>query len=239
MRNHSIFAALRGEKEPEKPYTPLYRMPERSAIVPEVKSNTTSDYNGFYDEKNWDADGNYIGPDNLYSGVNKADGIQSTVLANASTKDFVFVYGTLKKDGQRSSLLQNCEYLGPAITGINYDLKRTGKSSRQYDFPILFKNSKYVKGRLYLSRVVGELYNIDHTTLNILDGVENIPKMFTREKITVYKFDPEKNHIKDQVNAYTYLGNQEYWENTELYDCAKTSEKAPHLYYPIEKGIVT
>jgi hypothetical protein len=49
MRNQSIFAALRGEKEPPE-RTPLYRLPNHS-VVPEVKSNTTSN-NEFYDEKN-------------------------------------------------------------------------------------------------------------------------------------------------------------------------------------------
>ncbi len=228
IKNQSIFAALRGEKEPPAT-TRTYALPSRTVV-----SNTTSDTNVETIEdiaRRFDQD---------VSVDKRIEGLAGTVIGNSRKKEIIFVYGTLKKEGHRGSLLAQQDYIGPAITGINFDLKRTGTDENDFDFPVLLQNSKYVKGRQYLNRVVGELYSVDLTTLNILDGIENIPRMFERKRLIVYHYDPEKNHILAQQDAYAYVGTPSYWENAKLNDCPKMEGKAPHLYYPVKKnkGIV-
>lgn len=213
----SVFAAFRGEKA--KSYTPLYQR-ETSRY-----SNPLADKEEKKEETILEIteDGEIIPP--------KKDNVIQLIKPK---KHYLFIYGTLKKGGKRHSLLKGSDFISDAVTGVNYDLKRTTKTPTNYDFPILFKNNKFVKGRQYLSRVIGELYHVNDDLLGILDGVEAVPRLYTRTTSTVYHWDAKNNHIKDQVDAYMYVGNHDYWENTNLFECPKFSEKIPHLYYPIQ-----
>lgn len=214
----SVFAAFRGDKAP--PALPLYQSETRSFFNPLEDEKDKKETEEIVEVT---TDGEIIPP--------KKNNILQLI---KPTKHYLFIYGTLKRGGKRHSLLNESDFITEAVTGVNYDLKRTTKTPTNYDFPVLFKNSKFVKGRQYLHRVIGELYHVNDDLLRILDGVEAVPRLYTRSISTVYHWDSKNNHIKDQVDAYMYVGNHDYWENAQLFECPKFSEKIPHLYYPIK-----
>jgi gamma-glutamylcyclotransferase (GGCT)/AIG2-like uncharacterized protein YtfP len=79
----------------------------------------------------------------------------------------VFVYGTLKKGGAHHGLLKDSMYIGTAkIKGTMYSLG-------PYPAVILAGTTD----------ILGELYEIDAHTLDVLDQLEGYPNYYDRQEI--------------------------------------------------------
>ena len=84
---------------------------------------------------------------------------------------FVFVYGTLRKGFEGNALLSESRFLGYA---------RTRKKFALYVdlIPYAYKEKR-------VSSIVGEVYQIDELTLEILDDFEGHPDEYQRELVDV------------------------------------------------------
>ncbi len=99
----------------------------------------------------------------------------------------VFVYGTLKKGEQRSTILTDETFLGPAVLhGYKlYDLTWRG-------YPAITKGTAN-------NSTFGELYSVSDRTLGIVDMLEG--SLYSREEVTIET--PRKKIRK----AMTYVWN--------------------------------
>lgn len=102
---------------------------------------------------------------------------------------YMFVYGTLRKEGSNNYLLRNSEYVG------------LGKTREMF--------SLYVEGIPYLNphenicKVVGEVYKVDNKqTLPIIDMLEGHPRWYYRFPTQIVM---EDNTV---VTAWTYFNSQ-------------------------------
>tara|TARA_X000001382_G_C3174225_1_gene180559 strand:- start:1962 stop:2369 length:408 start_codon:yes stop_codon:yes gene_type:complete len=116
----------------------------------------------------------------------------------------VFVYGTLKRGHGNHVLLKDSEFLGPASTKDKYIMYSSG--------------IPYVSKSMNLTRIIGELYNVDELVLNYLDMLENHPGWYKREKITI-DYISNKGKVKS-TDAWLYF-----------------NEQVPHLASVIESGV--
>jgi len=105
----------------------------------------------------------------------------------------VFVYGTLLKGMERASTLINSIYLGPAIIkGEIFDLG---------NYPGIKKGD---------NTVIGELYEVDNKTIELLDYIEGYNKheksssLYIREETEVYKFSDGQ-----PCKGFTYFYNNQ------------------------------
>ena len=112
----------------------------------------------------------------------------------------VFVYGSLKRNKKLHYYLRNARFLGEAVTCEKYPM-------------ILSKNGWYPylldeKGKGY--KIKGELYEISHSLLKILDRLEETPFYYKRKKICVklkskalwayaYFFAKKKKYLKKDL----------------------------------------
>lgn len=99
----------------------------------------------------------------------------------------VFVYGTLIRGQRNNRLLSEAEYIGEAELNdyAMYDL-------------VYFPGIKAESG----SKVKGELYEVDETTLEALDRLEGDGYLYVRQKV--------KAHMGGvTILAFTYVYNQE------------------------------
>lgn len=86
---------------------------------------------------------------------------------------FVFVYGTLKKGNLANMHLEDSVYIGSGETVDLFDMydggypKLTDKSLKQP------------------AKVVGEVYEIDSDTFEVLDNYEGYPILYTRKIVPV------------------------------------------------------
>jgi gamma-glutamylcyclotransferase (GGCT)/AIG2-like uncharacterized protein YtfP len=96
----------------------------------------------------------------------------------------LFVYGTLMHDGPRAGALAGLRCLGPARTQPLYDLLDLGT----YPGLVRFQG----EGR----SVLGELYEVPHAHIAVLDEIEAAPALFQLERI----------HIEDVAGpAFAYF----------------------------------
>ena len=99
----------------------------------------------------------------------------------------VFVYGTLIRGQRNNRLLIESDYLGQAELNdfAMYDL-------------FYFPGIKADPG----SKVKGELYNVDESTLETLDRLEGDGYLYVRQKVKAQKDGAS-------ISAFTYVYNQE------------------------------
>ena len=83
----------------------------------------------------------------------------------------IFVYGTLKRGGCRSHVLQGQRLLGPARTTAKYRVYDTGS------YPAL------VKADDDGIEIEGELWEVDEACLEVLDSIEGIPTLYDRQPV--------------------------------------------------------
>ena len=86
--------------------------------------------------------------------------------------EFVFVYGTLKREFANHHLLVDSIYLG-----VSYTLRRFTLAMDKYHIPYMIDIAN--------TRIRGELYQVDPSCLAKLDKFENVPKYYYRQKIVV------------------------------------------------------
>jgi len=86
-------------------------------------------------------------------------------------KQYVFVYGTLKRGYSNHALLQGCGYLGVAQTVDKFAMYERG--------------IPYVSKQENKTQIIGELYLVDELCLNNLDMLEGHPDWYKRELINV------------------------------------------------------
>lgn len=84
----------------------------------------------------------------------------------------VFVYGTLRSGHSNHHLLNDANFYGAGSTDKNYAMYLTS------GYP-------YVTSRESRYPIVGELYGIDDSTLDILDKMEGHPRHYERKQIVV------------------------------------------------------
>jgi gamma-glutamylcyclotransferase (GGCT)/AIG2-like uncharacterized protein YtfP len=89
----------------------------------------------------------------------------------------VFVYGTLRKGLRFHHLLRNAAFLGMAKTRDEYALYLA-------EYPCLFKEEP-------VSRITGEVYEVDLPTLAVLDELEEHPHLYRREQVPVILADEQ------------------------------------------------
>ena len=90
-------------------------------------------------------------------------------------RDYVFVYGTLRRRFHNHHLLARAQSLGGGRTVEKYALYTD-------DYP-------YVVEHQPVSHIVGELYKIDAATLLILDALEEHPHEYCRKRTRIVADD--------------------------------------------------
>jgi gamma-glutamylaminecyclotransferase len=91
---------------------------------------------------------------------------------NRPEPHIIFVYGTLRQGFENhEAFLKRSHYMGMAKTSDKYALYAD-------EFPYVWKYQA-------LSQIVGELYAVDESTLEAIDGLEGHPDHYVRERITV------------------------------------------------------
>lgn len=86
-------------------------------------------------------------------------------------KNTVFVYGTLRKKLKWHHLLKTGLFIGNAITKEKYTLYAD-------NIPYLIETESSVQ-------IIGEVYEIDDITLNVLDRLEGHPDWYYRKEVQV------------------------------------------------------
>ena len=101
-------------------------------------------------------------------------------------KNYVFVYGTLRKGYWNHHILENSRFIGLAITKDKYSLFADG-------IPYVVK--------IPLTQIKGEVYEVDSDTLERLDALEGHPNFYKRELIDVIL---DGKTIKAWIYFYPY-----------------------------------
>lgn len=110
----------------------------------------------------------------------------------------VFVYGTLKSGLWNNPLLHDAIFAGPSVTPADYKMLDTG-------FPVLIEVSEG-NGQ----PVAGELYHVDDKTLQRLDRLESVGRMYDRKTIHVVENG-------EPVTAFIYIGIPGRWAGLKPY----------------------
>ena len=118
---------------------------------------------------------------------------------NLWERQWVFVYGTLKKDCERGSVLDPKDYVGTFRTEYpRYLLKYAGGNKLGEGYPVALKHwigeasvvKDYEKGYL-----MGEMYNVSPGTIARLDTIEGNGFLFRREYCSFV-------HMEDNFRSY-------------------------------------
>jgi gamma-glutamylaminecyclotransferase len=107
----------------------------------------------------------------------------------------LFVYGTLKKGYSNHFFLENCKYLGKAISvDQNFQMYEW-----EWDFPIVSQTNEgyFIKG---------EIYEVPYDQINAIDILEDHPNWYQRKKR--YFILENSNEV---ISAWIYL--QDYQNN--------------------------
>lgn len=92
-------------------------------------------------------------------------------------KTYVFVYGTLKRNGKNHHLLYNSKFIKECYTTSDYLLYDLGF------YPAMIKSSE---GK----RIKGEIFEIDYEKLKIFDALECVDYgLYKREIISLEDFE--------------------------------------------------
>ena len=83
----------------------------------------------------------------------------------------IFVYGTLRRGTEGNILLRDSRFIGKARTKEKYAMYADG-------IPYVFKAGN-------VSRIAGEVYAVNESTLGLLDDFENHPDLYSRELVDV------------------------------------------------------
>lgn len=129
------------------------------------------------------------------------------MLSKTFRPTLVFVYGTLKRGGAWHSLLRTAEFMGTARTVDRY--------------PMLIQSIPYLLNESAGHHIEGEVFAIDHLTLQALDALEGHPGWYRRQlkPVTI---------AGDTVEAFIYFLTPKHYRKANW-------RAAPHhSVYPIE-----
>ncbi|MDQ7056677.1 MAG: gamma-glutamylcyclotransferase family protein [Persephonella sp.] len=118
-------------------------------------------------------------------------------------KNFVFVYGTLRKGFWNHSFLGNSRFLGYGKTKEKYSLYADS-------IPYVVKEP--------LTQIKGEIYEVDDETLQRLDELEGHPSFYKRELVDVITEDGKL--IKAWIYFYPYK-NGHLIQSGDYKDCRR------------------
>tara|TARA_R100001509_G_C4822623_1_gene200375 strand:+ start:399 stop:761 length:363 start_codon:yes stop_codon:yes gene_type:complete len=104
----------------------------------------------------------------------------------------IFVYGSLMRGFYNHSVLYGAKFLKNGITKRDYVLYDLG------GFPGMVKNGN--------NSILGEIYEVDSLTLNMLDGLESHPDFYKRTPI----------ELGDGTKVQTYILNNSYIKNCPI-----------------------
>ena len=90
---------------------------------------------------------------------------------NSSGRHAVFAYGTLKHGFANHYFFRDARFLGKAKTVVRYSLYVD-------EYPLVYPGQP-------VSRIVGEVYQVDNALLSRLDMLEGHPRLYRREQIEV------------------------------------------------------
>lgn len=112
-------------------------------------------------------------------------------------KEYVFVYGTLKKNQSNSYLMDPFHFEGNAQTLNKYQMYEANGGS----FPFILKSQQN-------NTVNGELYSTSDPLLLIdLDEYESFPHLYLKEQIIV------KTENGEKIKAWIYYKNEAYFKD--------------------------
>lgn len=111
-------------------------------------------------------------------------------------KQYVFVYGTLLKGKRNHHILSNSKFIGKG-TISGYFMFNLGT------YPGIQKSK-------HDSKVIGEVYEVDETTMKVLDELEEVGYLYNKELIDV---NLENKTIKAYV--YEYILKEFVEEDTQ------------------------
>ena len=130
------------------------------------------------------------------------------------TKEFVFIYGTLKQGQCRDGSMLEARYLGIALTTPKFAMYNVG------DYPALISDNLSVD-----RRVCGELYECDEGLMRDLDRIEGVPHLYKRDTVELDRIDlaqlPATLHTHNQFEqkraiSYFYVNQERLIEEAEL-----------------------
>ena len=100
----------------------------------------------------------------------------------------VFVYGTLKYKHSNNYLLRQSTMLGVGLTTQKFALYEDG-------IPYVSKSSK-------VSKILGEVWLVNKTTLNNLDLLEGHPNWYKREEVNIEYINMNSKRVMEKVWLY-------------------------------------
>lgn len=135
------------------------------------------------------------------------------------TTYLVFVYGSLKRGFHNHRLLENSKFLGPAKTTAEYEMFPLAGGA----FPVIVPGNYAING---------ELYEVDETTLKLLDRLESNGSMYQREVTDIPSHDqlawvyvfmhPTRGSPSDSQYVKTEDGEQTWRDDLPIW--ARASE---------------
>ena len=115
----------------------------------------------------------------------------------------IFVYGTLKRGGCRSDVLQGQRFVADATTTPNYRLYNAGS------YPALIECEEGVQ-------VAGEIWEISDECLRALDAIEHVPHLYDRKPVRLNGF-PSGN-VETYIYQRSVAGMRDCGENWNSLD---------------------
>ena len=104
--------------------------------------------------------------------------------------NLIFVYGTLRSSESRNLVLKDSEYIGINTTLPKYTMVNLGS------FPgiLNFGNTP----------IVGEIYAVSNSVLEVLDQIEGHPNFYKRKKIDIDHFENISAYFLDKDKYASY-----------------------------------
>ncbi|NIP87462.1 MAG: gamma-glutamylcyclotransferase [Planctomycetales bacterium] len=99
----------------------------------------------------------------------------------------IFIYGTLQRGHSRSGLLAGQRFLANVVTRPVYRLYDLGPHPGLVPDP-------------HGNRIAGELWEVDPACLAMLDQIEDVPRLYRREGVTLEDYEEQ------EVQTYLYQG---------------------------------
>ena len=112
----------------------------------------------------------------------------------------IFVYGSLRAGFGNHRLLKDSRYIGEAVTAPQYTMLHLG------GFPGVVADGQ--------TSIVGEVYEVDHDTLRLLDRLEGHPNFYARTPIEVARVGNTDIDLgPEAIDAEVYLLPQQWVED--------------------------